>query len=77
MPFTRDLNDHYGVTVQCIGRERSVYRASAQAFRRDTQGDVGGTQYGEGRTLSSAESRAFAAARANCPTKPPADWKSK
>lgn len=74
MPFTRDLNDHYGITVRFDGQERSIYRACANVFRHDTQADVGNTHYGEGRTLPAAENRAFVAAREECPTNSPADW---
>jgi hypothetical protein len=74
MPYTRDLNDHYGITVSLDARERSGFIASAIIFRRDTQATVGKTHYGEGRTLPAAERRAFAEARAAVPSKPPADW---
>lgn len=75
MPYTRDINDYYSITVSPDGKNGEVHTASATIFRRDNQQRVAIEHRGEGRTLSKAEERAFGAARIACPIKPPKDWK--
>lgn len=74
MPFTRDENVWYSITVRHDGHDREGFHASADICRRDRPETVGRTHYGHGRTLIAAEQKAYASARRECPQRRPDDW---
>lgn len=58
--MTIDIDEHYGITVihgEKIGPKR--WRATAQAFRRDTMQNVGEKFVGMGTTMNTADTDAF------------------
>lgn len=74
MPFTKDENAWYSITVRHDGRDRSGWHASAEIYRRDRPETVGKAHYGQGRSLDAAERAAYGSARRACPHRPPDDW---
>lgn len=63
MPYTREIDDRYSVTIRSDGCPRGGWEAEGDIFVTTTCKDIGVTVRGEGRTMSSAEARAFAEAR--------------
>ena len=68
MPSTRKVDDRYSVTIRS-DRRASGWQSEGDIFVTATCRDVGVTVQGEGRTMSSAEARAFAEARRWCLTR--------
>lgn len=63
MPHTRKIDDLHDVTIRSDRRRTGGWESRGDIFVRATQRDVGVTVHGEGRTMTSAEARAFAEAR--------------
>lgn len=68
MPGTRKIDDRYNVTIRPERRRGGGWRAEGDIHVAATGKSVGPTVEGEGRTISVAEERAFAAARTWCLT---------
>ncbi len=63
MPYTREVNDRHSVTIRSDRRPHGGWEAEGDIFVTATCKDIGVTVRGEGRTMSSAEARAFVEAR--------------
>lgn len=63
MPNTRRIDELYSVTVRSEKRRGGGWESEGEIFVTATCRDIGVTVRGEGRTMSSAEQRAFAEAR--------------
>lgn len=63
MPHTRAIDDHYSVTIRSDKRRLGGWESQGDIFATATCRDIGVTVRGEGRTMTSAEARAFAEAR--------------
>lgn len=63
MPHTREVDDRHSVTIRSDRRPRGRWESEGDIFVTRTCKDIGVTVRGEGRTMSSAEARAFAEAR--------------
>lgn len=63
MPHTRKIDDRYSVTIRSDRRRTGGWESEGDIFVTATCKDIGVTLTGEGRTMSSAEARAFAEAR--------------
>lgn len=63
MPHTRKIDDRYSVTIRSDRRRTGGWESEGDIFVTTTCKDIGVTVTGEGRTMSSAEARAFAEAR--------------
>lgn len=63
MPHTREIDDRHSVTIRSDRRPRGGWESRGDIFVTTTCRDIGVTVHGEGRTMSSAETRAFAEAR--------------
>lgn len=63
MPHTRRIDDVHEVTIRSDRRRAGGWESRGDIFLSATGRDLGVTVAGEGRTLSSAEARAFAEAR--------------
>lgn len=63
MPHTRPIDDRYSVTIRSDRRVRGGWESEGEIFLTATCMDIGVTVRGEGRTMTSAEARAFAEAR--------------
>jgi hypothetical protein len=63
MPHTRQLDDRHSVTIRSDRRRSGGWESEGDIFVTATCKDIGVTVRGEGRTMSSAEQRAFAQAR--------------
>jgi hypothetical protein len=63
MPSTRKIDDRHSVTIRSDRRPRGGWESKGDVFVTATCRDIGVTVRGEGRTMSSAEARAFAEAR--------------
>lgn len=71
MPCTRKVDDRHSVTIRSGRRNGCGWESAGDIFITATCKDVGATVHGEGRTMSSAEARAFAEARRWCLTRRP------
>lgn len=71
MPNTRKVDDRHSVTIRSDHRRGGEWESDGDIFVTATGKDVGVTVHGEGRTMSSAETRAFAEARRWCLTRRP------
>ena len=69
MPHTRKIDDLHKVTIRSDKRRSGGWESQGDIFVTATGKDVGVTVHGEGRTMSSAEARAFAEARTWCLTR--------
>ena len=69
MPHTRKIDDLHEVTIRSDKRGNGGWESRGDIFLSATQRDIGVTVHGEGRTMSSAEARAFAEARTWCLTR--------
>jgi hypothetical protein len=69
MPHTRKIDDLHEVTIRSDRRRSGGWESRGDIFVTATGMDIGVTVHGEGRTMSSAESRAFADARTWCLTR--------
>ena len=63
MPHTRQVDDRYSVTIRSDRRAGGGWESEGEIFLTATCRDIGVTVRGEGRTMTSAEARAFAEAR--------------
>lgn len=63
MPNTRKLDDRLSVTIRSDRRRGSGWESEGDIFVTATGKDTGVSVHGEGRTMSSAEARAYAEAR--------------
>ena len=63
MPHTRQVDDRHSVTIRSDRRPRGGWESQGDIFVTRTCRDIGVTVHGEGRTMCSAEARAFAEAR--------------
>ena len=63
MPHTREIDDRHSVTIRSDRRARGGWESAGDIFVTATCRDIGVTVHGEGRTMTSAEARAFAEAR--------------
>lgn len=63
MPHTRQVDDRYSVTIRSDRRVGDGWESEGEIFLTATCRDIGVTVRGEGRTMTSAEARAFAEAR--------------
>ena len=63
MPCTREIDDRHSVTIRSDRRTRGGWESGGGIFVTATCKNIGVTVRGEGRTMSSAEARAFAEAR--------------
>ena len=63
MPHTREIDDRHSVTIRSDRRPRGGWESTGDIFVTATCKDIGVTVHGEGRTMTSAEARAFAEAR--------------
>ena len=63
MPSTRPLDDEHEVVVRYDGKGGSLHRATAEIYPKGENRQMGPVFEGEGRTMTSAEDRALAAAR--------------
>lgn len=70
MPHTRKIDDLHEVTIRSDRRRTGGWESRGDIFVSATGNDVGVTVHGEGRTMTSAEARAFAEARTWCLTRP-------
>ena len=68
MPGTRKIDDRCNVTIRSDRLRGGGWRAEGDIYVAATGRWVGVTVEGEGRTISAAEERAFAAARTWCLT---------
>ena len=73
MPHTRKIDDLHEVTIRSDRRRTGGWESRGDIFVSATGNDVGVTVHGEGRTMTSAEARAFAEARTWCLTRREAD----
>ena len=71
MPSTQKVDDRHSVTIRSDRRPTGAWESDGDIFVTATCKDVGATVHGEGRTMSSAEARAFAQARRWCLTRRP------
>lgn len=69
MPNTRKIDGRHSVTIRSNKRRGGGWGSEGGIFVTATGKDVGLTVRGEGRTMSSAEQRAFAEARRWCLTR--------
>lgn len=69
MPSTQKVDDRHSVTIRSDRRNGGGWESVGDIFVTATCRDVGATVHGEGPTLSSAETRAFAEARTWCLTR--------
>jgi len=69
MPHTREVDDRHSVTIRSDQRRTGGWESQGDIFVTATCKDVGVTVRGEGRTMTSAEARAFAEARRWCLTR--------
>ena len=63
MPCTRPIDDTHSVTISSDRRHGGGWESTGDIFLTANCRDIGVTVRGEGRTLPSSETRAFAAAR--------------
>lgn len=63
MPYTREIDDRHSVTIRPDKRRGGGWEAEGDIFVTSTGKDIGVTVNGEGRTMTSAEQRAFGKAR--------------
>ncbi len=67
MPHTRKVDDRHSVTIRSERRrDRGGWESTGDIYVTATNEDVGPTVHGEGRTMTSAEERAFQEARDWC-----------
>ena len=71
MPSTRKVDDRHSVTIRSVRRNDGGWESEGDIFVTLTGKDVGATVHAEGRTMTSAEARAFAEARRWCLTRRP------
>ena len=71
MPSTQKVDDRHSVTIRSDRRRTGGWESDGDIFVTATCKDVGATVHGGGRTMSSAEARAFAQARRWCLTRRP------
>lgn len=69
MPHTRKIDDLHEVTIRSNRRRTGGWESRGDIFLSATQRDIGVAVHGEGRTMSSAEARAFTEARRWCLTR--------
>ena len=69
MPHTRNIDNLHEVTIRSDRRRTGGWESRGDIFVSATQRDIGVTVHREGRTMSSAEARAFAEARTWCLTR--------
>lgn len=69
MPHTRKVDDRHSVTIRSDHRRSGGWESQGDIFVTATCRDIGITVHGEGRTMTSAEARAFAEARRRCLTR--------
>ena len=69
MPNTRKIDELYSVTIRSDKRRGGGWESEGEIFLTATCRDIDVTVRGEGRTMSSAEQRAFAEARRWCLTR--------
>lgn len=63
MPNTREIDDRFSVTIRSDKRRVGGWESEGDIFVTSSGKDIGVTVNGEGRTMTSAEQRAFAKAR--------------
>ena len=63
MPNTRKLDDRHSVTIRSDRRRGRGWESEGDIVVTAARKDTGVTVHGEGRTMSSAEARAYAEAR--------------
>jgi hypothetical protein len=72
MPHTRKVDDRHSVTIRSDRRRGGGgWESTGDIFVTATNEDVGPTVHGEGRTMTSAEERAFQEARRWCSDRRP------
>lgn len=69
MPHTRKIDDRHSVTIRSDQRRGGGWESEGDIFVTATCRDIGVTVRGDGRTMCSAEARAFAEARTWCLTR--------
>ena len=69
MPHTRKVDDLHEVTIRSDKRRSGGWESQGDIFGSATGKYVGVTVHGAGRSMTSAEARAFAEARTWCLTR--------